>query len=401
MAIGNRRSGGRSGDVVYFDNAATSWPKPPEVLEAVTQALSSPVGNPGRAGHRAAIAAGRLVLDAREAVSELLGIEDPARLVFTKNATEALNLAILGLVRPGDHVVTGSMEHNSVMRPLRWLESQGAALTVVPCSTDGVLDPEAVRGALRPETRLVVTTHASNVVGTLVPVEEIARVCREAGVPYLVDAAQTAGAVPIDVEAMGIDLLAFTGHKGLLGPTGTGGLYIREGLEPDPLMRGGTGSRSDEEEQPEFLPDRYESGTVNVVGLAGLGAGVRHVLEVGVDRVREHEVSLIRAFLEGAAGIAGCRVHGTGDPELQVGVVSFNIGDISPSEVGRLLDAEFGILSRIGLHCAPLAHRTIGTFPRGTVRFGWGLFNTLDEVTYALEALERIARRTPMGGSGR
>ncbi|MDP2662195.1 MAG: aminotransferase class V-fold PLP-dependent enzyme [Dehalococcoidia bacterium] len=379
---------------VYFDNAATSWPKPPEVAEAVFRALSHPMGNPGRSGHRLAVEAGRLVLGAREALAELFGVADPASVVLTKNATEALNLAIFGLVRPGDHVVTTSMEHNSVMRPLRHLEaSHGVEVTVAPCSPEGFLDPGLVRQALRPTTRLVVTTHASNVVGALLPVAEVADICRKAGVPYLVDAAQTAGVFPIDVEEMGIDMLAFTGHKGLLGPTGTGGLVIRDDLDLEPLTRGGTGSLSDREVQPEFAPDRYESGTLNVAGLAGLAAGVNHILQTGVARIREHELRLVSAFQEWSSRARFCRTYGQGSPERQVATISFNLGGVSPDEVGRLLDSEFNIMSRIGLHCAPIAHRTLGTFPVGTVRFSWGMFNSLDEIEFAGEALAWIAAR--------
>ncbi len=385
---------------IYFDNAATSWPKPAGVSDAISGAMSTPLGNPGRSGHRMAIASARLVLEAREAVARLFMIDDPTGITFTKNATEALNLAIYGLVKPGDHVITTAMEHNSVMRPLRHLEALGADLTVLPCSQEGSLEPAQVRQAIGPKTRLVVTTHGSNVTGAILPVEEIARICRQAEVPYLVDAAQTAGVCSLDLSRMGIDLLAFTGHKGLLGPTGTGGLYIRPGLELSPLIRGGTGSLSDQETQPEFPPDRYESGTVNVIGLAGLAAGVDYLLEKGTTLVREHDKVLLRSFLDAARGNSGCHVYGPSDPERQVGVVSFNIEGVSPSEVGRLLDSEFDIMCRIGLHCAPIAHRTMGTFPDGTVRFSWGSFNTIEEIARAMDALERIAHRA-RAGSGR
>ncbi|MDE3074116.1 MAG: aminotransferase class V-fold PLP-dependent enzyme [Chloroflexota bacterium] len=382
---------------IYFDNAATSWPKPPEVAQAVAAALTEPMGNPGRAGHRMAIASARVVLEARDALAELFGIDDPAQIVLTKNATEALNLAIFGLLKPGDHVVTTSMEHNSVMRPLRYLEKQGVELAVVACSEQGTLDPTDIRSALHHNTRLVVTTHASNVSGTLLPVKEVAQICQEAAVPYLVDAAQTAGTQPITVPELGMDMLAFTGHKGLLGPTGTGGLVIKPGIELTPLMLGGTGSRSDEEEQPEFLPDRYESGTLGVVGAAGLAAGVRFLLETGLDAVRRHEKALVQAFIDAAAAIPGCHLYGPPHAEERAGIVSFNIAGISPSEVGRLLDSEFDVMCRIGLHCAPSAHRTLGTFPDGTVRFGWGLFNSREEIGYAVDALKVIAGRAAVG----
>src|SRR5205807_1630498 len=286
----NDCSNGRSSasSMIYFDNAATSWPKPPAVRAALEEYFGEAGGNPGRSGHRMSVAAARIVENAREALAELFNTSDPSRIVFTQNATHALNLAFYGLLRPGDHVVTTSIEHNSVMRPLRHLEELGIKVTIVVCTPEGKLDLEAVRRAIGHDTRLLVTTHASNVAGTLNPVQDLAALAREAKVPYLVDAAQTAGSVPIDVQKMGIDLLAFTGHKGLLGPTGTGGLYIREGLTLAPLLRGGTGSDSAHEIQPAFLPDAHESGTLNLAGIAGMRAAVQFLLGVGVETVRAH-----------------------------------------------------------------------------------------------------------------
>jgi cysteine desulfurase / selenocysteine lyase len=288
-------------------------------------------------------------------------------------------------------VVTTSVEHNSVMRPLRHLESLGVRVTVVDCAPSGLPDLGAIRQALRGNARLLVTTHASNVTGAVLPIAELAASAREAGVLYLVDAAQTAGAIPIDVERMGVDLLAFTGHKGLLGPTGTGGLYIREGVKVEPLMRGGTGSDSAHETQPEYAPDAYESGTLNVAGLAGLAASVRLLASIGIEAVREHECQLAGLFAAGVAEIPGVVVYGPSDHRLRCGVVSFNVAGAVPSEVGLILDQSFGILCRTGLHCAPAAHRTMGTFPAGAVRFGFGWFNTPAEVDASLLALRRIA----------
>src|SRR5437762_5569969 len=290
---------------IYFDNAATSWPKPPAVRAALDEYFSDAGGNPGRSGHQMSIAAARLVENSREALAQMFNAEDPSRIVFTHNATHALNLAIYGLLRPGDHVVTTSVEHNSVMRPLRHLETRGVEVTVVACAPDGTLALDDVRRAVRPGTRLLVTTHASNVLGTVMPIGELAAAAHAVGAVCLVDASQSAGALPVDVERSGIDLLAFTGHKGLLGPTGTGGLFIRPGLELAPLMRGGTGSDSDRELQPEFHPDVHESGTLHVAGIAGLAAGVRSVREVGIDSVAAHERRLVAAFREPAAGIPG------------------------------------------------------------------------------------------------
>ncbi len=377
--------------VTYFDHAATSWPKPPSVEQAVMAAFGESGGNPGRSGHRMSIAAARVVEDARDAVAEVLGAADPGSLVFTKNATEALNIAILGTVEPGDHVVTTSIEHNSVMRPLRFLQSRGVDLTVVPCAEDGTIDPTAVGEAFRPATTLLVTTHGSNVVGSVLPVAALAAIARGRGVAYVVDAAQTAGSMPLAVEDLGVDMLAFAGHKGLLGPTGTGGLFVRPGVLPLPLMRGGTGSRSDSEEQPGFLPDLYESGTLNVLGLGGLAAGARHLLDVGLERIASHERDLVARFRHGAAAIAGLILYGPRTLDDHCGVVSFNIDGLASSDVSTLLDREFGILSRPGLHCAPGAHRTIGTFPTGTVRFGFGFTNTATEIDGALLALTEIA----------
>ncbi len=376
---------------VYFDNAATSWPKPPEVRAALEAYFGLAGGNPGRSGHRMSIAAARVVEDARDGIANLLNASDPTQIVLTKNATEGLNLAILGLLRPGDHAITTSIEHNSVMRPLRHLESIGVELTVIACDRYGLLDPDDVRAALQPNTRLIATVHGSNVMGSLVPIADVAKVARESGVPYLIDASQTAGAIPIDVETMGLDMVAITGHKGLLGPTGTGGLYIREGLTPQPLLRGGTGSLSDLEVQPDFMPDMYESGTLNVAGLAGLATGIGHVLEAGVAQIESHERALVARFLAGAMKIPGVVVHGPEKLTDRCGVISFNVTGLTPSEVGTLLDQQYDIMSRVGLHCAPGAHKTMGTFPTGSVRFGFSLFNTESEVDRALTAIDEIA----------
>jgi cysteine desulfurase/selenocysteine lyase len=380
--------------MIYFDNAATSWPKPPVVAEAMVRFLNDVGANPGRSAHRLAVEAGRIVYNAREAVAELFNAPDPLRVVFGHNVTEALNLALRGLLRPGDHVITSSMEHNSVMRPLRALERRGVAVTVVGCSSGGFLDPSDVEAAIRPNTVMIALNHASNVAGTLLPVAEVGHIARRHGPLLLVDAAQTGGAYPIDVEADSIDLLGFTGHKSLYGPMGTGGLVIGERVDVErmePLKRGGTGSRSEHEEQPDFLPDLCESGTPNAVGLAGLEAGVRWVLERGVDAIRAHEVELAQRLIGGLTNIPGVTVYGGLDAELQTATVSFNITGMEPSEVGLRLDEEYGILCRVGLHCAPAAHRTMGTLPVGTVRFGLGAFNTLQEVNDALTAVQALA----------
>jgi len=381
--------------MIYFDNTATSWPKPPGVVEAMVHFMNEVGANPGRSGHRLSVEAGRTVYDAREVMAELFNAPDPLRVVFCLNATEALNLALQGLLRPGDHVITSSMEHNSVMRPLRALERRGVEVTVVRCLTEGFLDPVDIEAAIKRSTKMIVLNHASNVVGTILPIAEAGEIAHRHGLLLLVDAAQTAGAYPIDVEADKIDLLAFTGHKSLYGPMGTGGLYIGERVnlkEFEPLKRGGTGSRSELEKQPDFLPDMCESGTPNAVGLAGLAAGVRWVLERGVEAIRAHEVELAQRLIDGLRDIPGVTVYGGLDATRQTATVSFNIAGMEPSEVGLRLDEEYGILCRVGLHCAPAAHKTIGTFPIGTVRFGLGVFNTLEEVDAAVAAVGQLAQ---------
>jgi cysteine desulfurase family protein len=378
---------------VYFDNAATSWPKPPAMMEAMVRFNESTGGSPGRSGHRLSIDAARVVYEARELAAELIGSPDPLSIAFAKNATEAINCVLFGLLKPGDHVVTSSMEHNSVMRPLRFLERQGVELSIVPCSPAGELDPDDAMGRLTRKTKAIVVTHASNVTGTLLPIDALARIAREREILFIVDASQTAGNIPIDVIGTGIDILCFTGHKSLMGPQGTGGFYLRKGLEDllPPLMHGGTGSASEFEEQPDFLPDRFESGTPNAIGLAGLAAGIRFVIHTGIGRIREKEIRLTRRFLEGVAGIPGITLYGPQDTRQRTAVVSFNVRGVSPSDLAFELDEQFAVLSRPGLHCAPAAHRTIGTFPQGTVRFSFGFFNTEDEIQRGLEAVAYLS----------
>ena len=381
--------------MIYFDNAATSWPKPHGVAEAMLHFLNDVGANPGRSAHRLSVESARIVYGAREAIAELCNAPDPLRVVFGYNVTEALNLALCGLLRPGDHVITSSMEHNSVMRPLRALEGAGVELTVVKCSSAGFLDPDDVEAAMRPNTTMIALNHASNVVGTLLPVASVGHIAQKHGVLLLVDAAQTAGAYPIDMHADGIDLLAFTGHKSLYGPMGTGGLVIGERVDVarlTPLKRGGTGSRSEREEQPDFLPDMGESGTPNAVGLAGLGASVRWVIDQGVADIRAHEQALAQRLIDGLRDIEGVIVYGGMDASRQMATISFNLEEMAPSEVGLWLDEQHEILCRVGLHCAPAAHKTLCTFPDGTIRFGLGVFSTAEDVDVALKAVRQLAR---------
>ena len=377
--------------MIYLDNAATSFPKAPGVAEAMSHFVSSSAGNPGRSGHALAVAAQAVVSDTRRRLAGLFGAPDPDRVVFTLNTTDALNQALWGLLSLGDRVVTTSVEHNAVARPLTALAETGVEVTRVRCAHDGSLDLDDLLEALRAaSTRLVVMTHASNVTGTILPVEEAAELAHEHGALFLLDAAQTAGVLPIDVVGLEIDLLAFPGHKGLLGPTGTGGLYVGPGVRLRPLRQGGTGTRSEEERQPDGLPEGLEAGTVNTVGIAGLGAALRHLNEVGVDLVRQHEARLTARLLDGLAEVAGVTVHGPRDPERQVATVSVSIEGWEPIDLGAALDSSFGICVRPGLHCAPLAHRTIGTFPQGTVRLSPGPFTTEDEIDQAVAALRAL-----------
>ena len=314
---------------------------------------------------------------------------------MTKNATEALNIAILGFLKAGDHVITTSMEHNSVMRPLRAMERRGVKLAVISCDQEGLVEPSQIKRAIKKNTTAIFMTHASNVIGTVMPVAEIGRMAHKHGLIFCVDAAQTAGCYPIDVQATPIDLLAFTGHKSLFGPPGTGGLYIRKGLEQriEPLYVGGTGSRSEVEEQPDFMPDRYEAGTPNTVGITGLQAGIDFVLSAGMDQIKSKEASLVEIFLEGIQDLPGVTFYGQAGTHKRTPVVSLNLAGMDPAAVALELDDRFKIMVRSGLHCAPAAHKTIGTYPKGTVRFSFSYFNTQAQVTKAVEALTIISKR--------
>jgi cysteine desulfurase family protein len=381
--------------MIYLDNAATSHPKPASVYERVDTVLRNWSANPGRSGHAMAVEAARIIFQTRESIAKLFNIADPDRIIFTPNATGALNLAILGTLRPGDRCVTTTMEHNSVIRPLHALSQTGVTVAKVGAARDGSIDPKAVAAAIDTGTRLVVVTHASNVVGTITPIAEIISLAHGRGVPVLVDAAQTAGSVPIDVGALKVDLLACPGHKGLYGPQGTGFLYIAPHLNVEPILFGGTGSRSDLETMPDFAPDRYEAGTQNTPGIAGLGAGVEFLLERGIDEVRAHEISLLRQLMDGLAEIEGITLHGVRDAARKTGVVLFTLDGVDPAEIGDRLDSEFGIAVRVGLHCAPQAHRTLGTFPIGGVRMSPGFFNTVEEIDQTVKAVCQIAQRRP------
>lgn len=377
---------------IYFDNAATSWPKPPEMLAAMSRWLADAGGSPGRSGHRRSVESSRAVEDARQAVADLFRFPDPLRIAFTKNITEALNLAIFSLVKPGSHVVASGGEHNSIMRPLRHLEkTAGVGLTLAETDRHGRWSVESVKKALRPDTALVAVCHASNVTGLRQPAEELWRELAD-GPPILVDGAQSAGAIPVDLSGAGRLVYAFTGHKSLLGPTGTGGLLMGKDVDLAPLVFGGTGSRSEFDTQPESYPDSLESGTMNVLGLAGLKGSIDYLRRAGLDGIRRHESGLVARFLEGAlTRVRGIAVYGTREAEDYLATLSFTLDNLNPSEAGLLLDRRYGIGCRIGLHCNPNCHRAIGTFPDGTVRFSFSPFTTAEEVDRAVAALAEMA----------
>lgn len=378
--------------MIYFDNAATTFPKPEEVYTAVDECLRGYCANPGRGGHKYSLQSGRVILEARDLLSQLFNCGSPESIILTHNATESLNLALKGFLKKGDHVITSSMEHNSVLRPLKALEKLGIETTIVPCNNEGEISVEDIEKEIRKETKLIAVTHASNVVGTILPIEKIGLMAKSYGVDFLVDASQTAGVCSIDVEKCSISMLAFTGHKSLLGPQGTGGLYIKKGLELVPLKEGGTGSRSESLFQPDILPDRYESGTHNTPGLAGLCAGIRFIISNGIDNIRRHEQELTLRFIEGMDKIKGVKIYGTRDINKQVAVVSINLREAGSSDISYILDQTFDIATRPGLHCAPMAHKTIGTLEQGTVRFSFGYFNTMEQIDTAIAAIEQIAR---------
>lgn len=379
---------------IYLDNAATSFPKPEEVYCSIDEAHRQFGGNPGRGGHQLALDASRIVFTAREAVAGFFGIDDSSRIVFAANATAAINQALFGYLRPGDRVVTTNMEHNAVARPLRALQDRGVEIVKVAADNRGFVSPEDFcRACAAAPTALAVLGHISNVTGTIQHLATIGPWCRNHGVTLLVDAAQSAGLLPIDVETLGIDLLAAPGHKGLFGPVGTGFLYVRPGLELVPLLFGGTGANSHSDRMPDAMPERLESGTPNTPGLAGLTAGIAWLEEVGLDAIREHEITCMTRLQAGLAAIPGLELYGPLAATQCGGVLSFNIQGLDPSEVAFRLDHEFSICVRSGLHCAPEAHRAIGTYPAGTVRVSPNIMNRPDEIDAFIAAIATIAQR--------
>ena len=376
--------------MIYLDNAATSWPKPEPVYDAVSDAIRRG-GNPGRGSSEQSKAAATDVNEARAALAQLFHVSEPKRIIFTLNATDAINLGLQGMLTAGDHVITSRMEHNAVTRPLAYLEDAGVAVTKVETDPVSGADPGKIREAIRPETKLVVVTHASNVTGALNPIEEIGAVCHDAGIPFMVDASQSAGAIPIDVQKMHIDLLAFPGHKSLLGPTGTGALYVAPSVSPRPIRSGGTGVFSEVRLQPEQLPYYSEAGTPNTVGIAGLAAGARYILERSVSAIYHEEQKTLQTLIDGLVAIPKVTVYGPLTLP-RAAAVSFNIEDMDCADVAMILETYYNISVRSGLQCAPDAHRMLGTFDlNGTVRVSPGLFTTSEEIDAFLDAVREIA----------
>ena len=377
--------------MIYLDNAATTRTKPPGVARAVLEALSS-YGNCGRGAHQGALSAARTIYETREKIAALLGCPRADHVCFTQNSTQALNIAISGLLGPGDHAISTDLEHNSVLRPLYRLRETGAAVDFVPADSRGRLDYSGFEHLLRPETKAVVSTHASNLTGDVVDIARVGRFAREHGLLFILDASQTAGVLPIDMEAMGADVVCFTGHKSLMGPQGTGGLCLREGLEVRPFAVGGTGVQSYSEFQPAEYPTRLEAGTLNSHGLAGLNAALDFLNETGVEAIHAHEDALARRFYEAVRGLPEVTVYGVFSAPVRAPIVTLNIGDLDSAQVSDELAERFDIATRPGAHCAPRLHRALGTEDQGAVRFSWSCFNTEAETDAAAEAVRVLAR---------
>jgi len=375
---------------IYLDNAATSWPKPEAVYLAVDQFMREVGATPGRGGYQQEEEAQRIADETRTALAQLFHAPDPQGVAFTLNATQAINMALKGLLSPGDHVVTSSIEHNAMWRPLKALEKRGVEITTVPCTPDGMLDPVDVEAALRPDTRMVAMLHASNVLSTILPIAEIGEIAHHHKALLLVDAAQTAGSYPIDMQTMGIDLLAFAGHKGTYGPQGTGGLVVMPGIHLETWVEGGSGFPSRPDTMPDELPLRLEAGTQNSTGVAGLLAGVLFVLEQGVEKIHAHEMRLASQLIEQLQAITGLSILGPANLEQRTAVVSIIVDNYIPDQLSAVLDKVFGVATRAGLHCAPQAHQVAGTLENGALRFSPGYFNTAEEIDYAVESLRNI-----------
>ena len=378
--------------MIYLDNAATTFPKPEIVYETLDKAFRLDGANPGRSGHQMSLRASRNIYNTREIIADLFHIKSPMDIVLTQNATYGINLAIKGILSQGDHVIITSMEHNAVARPIKELEKTGIENTIVKCNNKGEINLSDIKKAIKENTKLICTTHGSNIIGTILPIKEIGKIAKENNIIYLVDAAQTAGVVEINVDEMNIDLLAIAGHKSLFGPPGTGALYIRKGINIRTLVEGGTGSASESLFQPDIMPDKHESGTYSMPAITALGAGIQWIMDTGISNIRKHEIELTKMLIAGLKQIPEVIIYGTDNVENRVPVVSFNIEDMGSAEVAFQLDRDYNIATRSGLHCAPLAHETIGTLDQGTVRISLGYFNTKEEIEETIKAITEIAK---------
>ena len=383
--------------MIYLDNAATTFPKPSSVYKSVMKAMKVYGANPGRGSHKMAIEGARIIYETRELLAELFNMDDPMKVIFTFNATDSLNTAIKGILSSGDHVVTTEMEHNSVLRPIKELENFGVENTIVKCATDGTINLNDLESAIRGNTKLIVTTHVSNLTGTIFPAEKIGKICKKYSIPYLLDASQSAGVLNIDMKKYNIGLLAVPGHKGLLGPQGTGALLINSDIEIKHLKEGGTGSQSSSLEHPNFYPDKLEAGTHNLPGIAGLNAGLKYILNRGTESIYSHEKALLDTFIIGLRKNPKIKIYGPESIEHRISVVPVNIDGMDSSEVANILDTEYDIAVRPGLHCAPLAHKAIGTENLGAVRFGVGPFNKETDIIAAVDALNKISEKHGKG----
>jgi cysteine desulfurase family protein len=380
-------------DLIYLDNAATTFPKPPEVLEEMFETYKHLGVSPGRGSYDLSVEAEAFVNGVRRQICKFFGGDDPSRVAFAYNATDALNTLIQGLVEPGCHVVSSRLEHNSVLRPLHYLHQQGLiSLDFIPFDNNGFIHPEDVAKAIKPKTRLVILTHGSNVLGTVQPVDQIGAICGERGIALILDVTQTAGILPIDMEKWGVSAVAFTGHKSLLGPTGIGGLVLRRNLEVRTTRFGGTGMDSQSLIHSQSYPYRLEAGTINFLGVIGLAAGLRYLQSQGIERLYAHEMVLTKHLLDGLTSLKGVHLYCTRTLENHLPLLLCNIKGMDPEQVSTILDGDFGIAARSGLHCAPLVHQDLGTSPKGGVRFSLGPFNTADEIERVLEAMAAISR---------
>ena len=376
--------------MIYLDSSATSFLKPPQVAEAVFRSFNT-IGNAGRGAHAPTLNASRLIYDTREKLAALFGTPDPARIAFTCNATEALNIAIHGAIHPGEHVITTACEHNSVLRPLYLKEKEGTELTIIPADKKGRIRYDLLESSVKSNTSAIVLTHASNLSGNVTDLAFVSNFAKKHGLLLIVDASQTAGSLPINVVKMGIDILCFTGHKGLFGPQGTGGLYVREGLTLSPLKSGGSGIHSFDRQHPTDMPTALEAGTLNGHGIAGLNAGLDYILSTGVKNIHAKEISLARRFVNGISEISDLKLYGDIDAPLRTPIISLNIGNMSSASVSDILWEDYEICVRAGAHCAPLMHKTFGTEKQGAVRFSFSCFNTEAEIDTAIRAMHEIA----------